>query len=160
MKLFFIAILFSSLTFISEKSHERYVVFDFETANTLPMFESIGTTYELVENPMVSDDNLSLLVGKVVKNVGQSHDDSGVAADLPMTLDFSNGGIIRLKVLAPTRGGLIKIKFEVKGGIIPSSEIYVGIDVINQWDELSVSIKKAPYKYKRIAISFDVGGTA
>ena len=79
---------------------------------------------------MVSDANHSLLVGKVFKNAGQLLDNSGVAADLLMTLDFSNGGVLRLKVLAPTRGGVIKIKFEEQGGIVPSSEIYVSIDLL------------------------------
>ncbi|MEQ9423155.1 MAG: hypothetical protein RJQ09_01965 [Cyclobacteriaceae bacterium] len=137
-------------------SAQSTVLSDFETTQTLPDFWTFGCFYEFTENPQRDETNPSLLVGKVHKNARPSMI-SGLAADLSTSIDLNRSGHLKMKVLALTKAGKVRIKLESPSSSVLYTELYTEIAKTGEWQELIFPLDKADKKYNRIVISFNVG---
>ena len=130
------------------------IVNDFECQQNYPITCCI-TTFEIVDNPDSSGANTSDKVLKVTENGLNAYD--ALVFNRGGVIDLSTKNQLKFKVLSSRAVPLLA---KLEGGSSPAKEIFVDIDVVDEWTEYTVDFSsEAAANHKSIVFFFNVGQT-
>lgn len=132
---------------------------DFESATLNYAFTNFGgAETTVVDNPDVSEGNMSSRVGQLFK-MQDSETWAGSFIELGSPIDFSTLTKIRVKTWAPAAGIQVLLKLENLADNTINTEVPLQNSVANEWEELVFDFSGADLgnEYQRIVIFFDFG---
>ena len=117
-----------------------------------------GSGY-VVYNPQIDDDNPSEYVGVIIRDGGDIW--AGTYIELDSYLDFSSNTTLKMNVLSPYPGLMVKFKIEGDVGEFPSepaTERDAYTTKTNEWEILSWDFSGEPSNtYRKLVLMFDFG---
>ncbi|PIQ34764.1 MAG: hypothetical protein COW63_03245 [Bacteroidetes bacterium CG18_big_fil_WC_8_21_14_2_50_41_14] len=138
---------------------------------TLPItFESYTVNYSfvdfgnevtsVVDNPDASGINNSARVAQSIKTTG-AETWAGTLLTLASPIDFTAKKLIRVKVLSPKRGVVVKFKIENLNNADINAEVDVITTTSNEWEELTFDFSGIDLgqEYQKVVMFFDFGNT-
>lgn len=131
---------------------------DFQsTTYTYPFTDFNGGAVTIISNPNSSGINTSTMVGKMVKNPGETYGGSYIT--LPTPIDFSTKKTFTMKVFSPRVGAKVLLKVE---NLIDGNTNYqqeVATTKANTWETLTFDYSgiDASKSYQKVVLIFDNG---
>jgi len=138
---------------------------------TLPItFESYTVNYSfvdfgnevtsVVDNPDASGINNSARVAQSIKTTG-AETWAGTLLTLASPIDFTAKKLIRVKVLSPKMGVVVKFKIENLNNADINAEVDVITTTSNEWEELTFDFSGIDLgqEYQKVVMFFDFGNT-
>ncbi|MBP6373933.1 MAG: T9SS type A sorting domain-containing protein [Flavobacterium sp.] len=131
---------------------------DFEVAGLDYIFSNFGNTdASVLSNPFPVGLNTSSKAAILIKNNGPEW--SGSFIELGSAINFSTTQTMKMKVLAPQAGIIVKLKLENLSNPAFNIEVDATTTVANAWEELSFTFNgiNTANNYKRVVVFFNFG---
>ena len=151
-----------ALIFISKSIFgqiELPINFEDEQITNSDIIHFNGGSGYVVYNPQIDDDNPSEYVGVIIRDGGDIW--AGTYIELDSYLDFSSNTTLKMNVLSPYPGLMVKFKIEGDVGEFPSepaTERDAYTTKTNEWEILSWDFSGEPSNtYRKLVLMFDFG---